>query len=199
MIIPRFVVILDREGARSDIAELAASAIQGGADVIQIREKELPESAVAEIAGQVVEAVGDPLRVAVNGYPSVAAQLGTHLHLPEGMTLDRETVRLAPVALLSRSIHGPAPALDADYAILGNLFETASKPGKAGLGLELFEEIARTRPVPVLAIGGIEPANIGDVLRHGGYGVAVRSYVIAADDPERAAREIKQELNSWRK
>jgi thiamine-phosphate diphosphorylase len=199
MSIPRFVVILDQEGARYDIAEVAASAIRGGADIVQIREKTLAEAEVALIAIRVIEAIGDPLRVAVNGFPAIAAQLGTHLHLPEAMTLDRDELDLSPGALLSRSIHGPAPALDADYAILGSLFETSSKPGKAGLGCERFEQLARVCPIPVLAIGGIEPERVRDVIRHGGNGVAVRSYVISAADPERAARNIKRELDAWKR
>lgn len=197
--IPRLVVILDRAGARYDVAEVAVAAIRGGADVIQIREKALPEAEVSKIVARVTEMVGDPLRVAVNGFPEIAARLGTHLHLPEATALDQEDVRLAQDALLSRSIHGPALAIDADYAILGNLLETGSKPGKAGLGFERFEELARACPVPVLAIGGIEPGNVRDVLRHGGHGVAVRSYVIGAAHPERAARKIKEELNSWKR
>jgi thiamine monophosphate synthase len=190
-------VILDRAGARYDVAEVAAAAIRGGADVIQVREKALPEPEVSRIVSRVVAAVGDPLRVSVNGFPAIAAELGTHLHLPEALVLERKEAGLAPGMQLSRAIHAPAPALDADYAILGNLLETGSKPGKAGLGFERFEGIARVCPVPVLAIGGIQPGQIDAVLRHGGFGVAVRSYVIGADDPERAAREMKQELDAW--
>jgi thiamine-phosphate diphosphorylase len=193
--VPQFVVILDRAGARYDVADVAVAAIRGGADVIQIREKTLPEAEVSSIAARVIEMVGDRLRVAVNGFPSIACELGTHLHLPEVMTLDRDNVSLAPGALLSRSIHDPAPVVAADYLILGNLLETGSKPGKAGLGFERFEELARASSAPVLAIGGIEPGQVKNVLRHGGYGVAVRSYVIGANHPERAAREIRRELD----
>jgi len=197
--IPRFVVILDRAGAQYDVADVAAAAIQGGADVIQIREKALPEAEVSNVVARVIETVGDPLRVAVNGFPAMTATLGTHLHLPEAMTLNRDDVSLAPGALLSRSIHDLAPVVAAEYLILGNLLETGSKPGKAGLGFERFEEMARASSAPVLAIGGIKPRHVRNVLRHGGHGVAVRSYVIGADDSERAAREIKQELDLWKK
>jgi thiamine-phosphate pyrophosphorylase len=197
--IPRFVVILDQEGARSDVAEVASAAIRGGADIVQLREKSLPEARVAEIARRIISAVEDPLRVAINGSPAIAAELGTHLHLPEAMTVRRNELHLAAGAMLSRSIHGPAPAIDAEYAILGNLLETGSKPGKAGIGFEAFESAARDCPAPVLAIGGVEPSVIRSVLDYGGYGVVVRSYVIGADDPERAAREIKQELDIWKR
>ena len=196
--IPRFVVILDQEGARIDVAEMAVAAIKGGADVVQVREKSLPEARVIEIARRIVSAVGDPLRVVINGFPAIAAELGTHLHLPEAMTVRRNELHLAPGAMLSRSIHSSAPVVDADYAILGNLLETGSKPGKVGIGFDSFDVIARDCPAPVLAIGGVDPGVVRNVLDHGGHGVVVRSYVLGADDPERATREIKKELDIWK-
>ena len=196
---PRFVVILDRAGARSDVAEVAAAAIRGGADVVQVREKESPTPEVVEIVRRVILAVGDPLKIAVNGFPGIAAEFGTHVHLPEVHGPIGEEVRLADGALLSRSIHGPTRRPRADYAILGNLLETGSKPGKAGLGFVRFGAIARACPVPVLAIGGIEPQHVADVLRHGGHGVAVRSFVIGSQDPEAAARQIRMEFDKWAK
>jgi thiazole tautomerase (transcriptional regulator TenI) len=195
--IPRFVVILDREGAHGDIATVAAAAIRGGADVVQVREKRATELEVAEIVHRVIRAIGDPLQVAVNGFPSIAAEFGTHLHLPEAGVPVGCDIRLAEGALLSRSIHGPAKSVNADYVILGNVMETSSKPGKAGIGFERFGTIARTCPAPVLAIGGMEPRHVADVLRHGGHGVAVRSFVIGSDDPATAARAIRKELEKW--
>jgi thiamine-phosphate pyrophosphorylase len=197
--IPRFVVILDRAGAKTGIAEVAAAAIRGGADVVQVREKDLNDEEVARIVESVVASTGAPNHVAVNSFPEVAAQFGTHLHLPEAFLFDRSATKLAPTACVSRSIHGSLTDLNVDYAILGNIWETGSKPGKPGLGLKTLEQIARNSVVPVLAIGGIEPANVRPILASGAYGVAVRSFVIEADDPEHAARAIKSELDTWTK
>jgi thiamine-phosphate diphosphorylase len=196
---PRFVVILDRAGVRGDVAEAAAAAIRGGADVVQVREKEANDAEVVEIVRRVILAVGDPLKIAVNGFPGIAAQFGTHVHLPEAHGPIGEDVRFADGALVSRSIHGLAEDPGADYAILGNLLETGSKLGKAGLGFERFGAIARACPVPVLAIGGVEPQHVADALAHGARGVAVRSYVIGSEDPEAAARRIRKELDKWAK
>jgi thiamine-phosphate diphosphorylase len=193
--IPRFVVILDEAGARLSLTDVARAAIAGGADVIQLREKDRPESEVEQIVAGVIEEIGDPLQVAVNGFSGIAARQGTNLHLPDHDPCNRAQLTLAPGGALSRSIHQAVGATDADYVVLGNLRESSSKPGKSGIGVTAFADIARTSPVPVLGIGGIDPAWVCDVLAAGGHGVAVRSYVIAADDPEAAARAIRREID----
>ena len=195
--IPRLVVVLDRAGCREEIGEVAAAALRGGADIVQIREKDAGESEVEALSRQVIAAVGGPARIAINGRPALAAGLGTHLHLPECHEIPADGLELGRGKLLSRSIHGPAPDLRADYAVLGNVLETGSKPGKPGLGFETFGEYARTVPRPVLAIGGIKPGDVAPVLAAGAYGIAVRSYVIGSPDPERAAREFRMELDKW--
>jgi thiamine-phosphate diphosphorylase len=197
--IPRLVVILDRAGSRGAIDEVAAAAIQGGADIVQIREKQSTEAEVAELTRQMIAAVGRPELIAVNGFPAVAAECGTHLHLPEHVSIGWQDTELAQGRLVSQSIHGPAPEFAEDYAILGNLHETDSKPGRPGLGLESFAQIAGNVPRPVLAIGGITPNDLRSILKLGGWGVAVRSYIIGSPDPERAAREFRVELDKWAK
>lgn len=195
--IPRFVVILDRAGARYGIAEVARAAVCGGADVIQVREKELASDELANFVETVIAATGGPDRVAVNSHPEIAARLGTHLHLPDSFPFDPTSIELAPGALISGSIHGPLTRPDLDYAILGNVFETDSKPGKAGLGTAALRQIVDASTCPILAIGGIGPSTIGSVMASGAYGVAVRSYVIGSDDPEDAARTIRTEIDRW--
>ena len=171
--------------------------MRGGADVVQVREKMAAEPEVAEIVRRVISVVGDPLLISVNGFPGIAAEFGTHLHLPEAFGPLSAELRLVDGAFLSRSIHCPATDTAADYVILGNLLETGSKPGKAGIGFESFSRIAQVCPAPVLAIGGIEPGHVADVSRRGGHGVAVRSFVIGSDDPEAAARAIRREIDKW--
>lgn len=195
--IPRFVVILDQAGARHDISEVAVAAIRGGVDIVQVREKWLPPEDVVEIAKLVISAVSDPTRVAVNGYPEIAADLGTHLHLPDEFMFDRASSKLASGALVSSSIHGHCHDLGADYVILGNVLPTASKPGKAGIRYQEFERVVRDCPCPVLAIGGIGPAHVAEVMKRGAHGVAVRSFVIESDHPEQSARAIRTEIDRW--
>ena len=88
--------------------------------------------------------------------------------------------RLDPYRHRSRSDRSAA----ADYALAGPAFETPSKPGYGPeIGRKGLAEIARAARVPVLAIGGINAARIGEVIAAGCAGVAVMGGVMRAADP----------------
>ena len=198
--IPRLVVILDRAGCLLPIANVAAQAIAGGADVIQIREKKLSTEELVALAEDIIDAVGDPKLVSINSNPEAAKVLSTHLHLPEQSENEVDGLALEADRLVSRSIHHPSvfeEAKDADYMILGNIFETTSKAGLAGIGTEPLALLSATTATPILAVGGIEPSNIGTVMHAGAHGVAVRSYIIGSEMPEAATRAIREEIDKW--
>ena len=198
--IPRLVVILDSAGCILPIEEVAGAAISGGADMVQVREKDLSEDKLSSLLENVIDRVGGPEFVTVNSAPRLAAIMGTHLHLPEGFESDAGEIALTPDRLLSRSIHPPVndvEGIEADYLILGNVFETDSKPGKIGIGVGALESVIRSKREPIIAIGGIAPENVGNVLAAGAYGVAVRSFIIGSSDPEQATRAIREEIDKW--
>jgi thiamine-phosphate pyrophosphorylase len=95
--------------------------------------------------------------------------------------------------LMGVSIHTvtEAEAIDPaviDYALAGPAFETASKPGYGPeIGRRGLVEIARAAPVPVLAIGGVNTARVGEVMAAGCAGVAVMGAIMRASD---AAQEV---------
>lgn len=81
----------------------------------------------------------------------------------------------------------------ADYAFLGTIFETPTHPGLAGMGLEGFTvTVRRLGSLPVVGIGGIDPARAPDVLATGAYGVAVLRGVWDARDPSDAVRRYRE-------
>jgi len=83
---------------------------------------------------------------------------------------------LPPPFLVGRSVHTvqeASAASDADYLIAGTVFPSAAKPGAAELlGLDGLRAIVSASAVPVLAIGGITPDRIADVLAAGAAGIA---------------------------
>jgi len=95
-----------------------------------------------------------------------------------------------------------AEAIDAavvDYALAGPAFETASKPGYGPeIGRKGLIEIARAAPVPVLAIGGINAARVGELIAAGAAGVAVMGAVMRAADPAREVRALIATLRGAR-
>jgi thiamine-phosphate pyrophosphorylase len=78
-----------------------------------------------------------------------------------------------------------------DYIGTGPVFPTGTKvDAKPVQGLDRLRDIVNRSPVPVVAIGGIAPANAMDCIAHGAVGVAVISCITRAADPARAARTM---------
>jgi len=87
------------------------------------------------------------------------------------------------------------PAI-ADYAVAGPAFETPSKPGYGPeIGRKGLREMAAAARVPVLAIGGINTARVGEVIAAGCAGVAVMGGIMRAADPALEVRTLVATLN----
>jgi thiamine-phosphate pyrophosphorylase len=101
---------------------------------------------------------------------------------------------------LGASAHDASEALaardeGADYAFLGTIFDTPTHPDRSGMGLEgLTATAGRVDGFRLVAIGGIDPARVGDVLRSGAYGVAVVRGVWDARDPAAAVKRYLQAM-----
>lgn len=170
--------------------EVVQGAIEGGADCIQLREKELESRELLERARELVSVVGDRASVIVNDRPDVAMLAGADgVHL--GQTdMSVEDVRglvgfglVVGVSTSNVEEAREAVAAGADYCGVGPMFATATKhkPEISGPGYlkeYLADPILAQRPH--LAIGGITPENIGELRAVGCRGVAVSSVVCGA-------------------
>ncbi|MEA2583749.1 MAG: hypothetical protein QOF33_1834 [Thermomicrobiales bacterium] len=196
--VPRLMLVTDRLRSSLPLADLARSAVAGGVDLVQVREKDLAVDDLRRIVASIVEAVGDPARVSVNGDVGLAKGLGTGVHLPEeGAAVRQARQLLGSTVLIGRSVHSPESARQsegADYLIAGHVFATASKPDRPPIGLEGLRRIVEAAPCPVLAIGGITATNAGSVIGAGAYGAAVVSAINGAVDPAEAACAIRRQL-----
>jgi len=105
-------------------------------------------------------------------------------------------------AWLGASAHDATEALaaraeGADYAFLGTIFDTPTHPERKGMGLEgLAATAGRVGGFPLVAIGGIDPARVPDVLAAGAYGVAVVRGVWDARDPATAVRRYLEAIEA---
>ena len=192
--LPRLLLVSDRAAARGrPLVELIAAVCDAlnGDLLIQLREKELADAELRALAAQLRDALNDRTPIVVNDRPQLARELGLGLHLPAASASAAERP-----PLLGRSAHNPAEAWRAigdgvDYAVVGTIFPTGSKPGHAGDGLEHLRALAeQLSPIPAYAIGGIDAANAADAIAAGARGVAVRSSILGADDPPAAAQAI---------
>lgn len=143
----------------------------------------------------VIPAVANQVTLLVNDRVDLAKALdlsGAHLgqrSLPPKVA--REI--LGPASLLGLSVHGLAEAQHADFSALdfllvGTIFPSASHPdGRAG-GVERLREVGAVTSLPLLAIGGVDPVRVPDLLLAGAHGVAVRGGIWEERDPSGATR-----------
>lgn len=205
--LPRLHAVTDaRILALPDLAaratRLAAGA--GPALAFHVRDRALPGRELlqrAHLLGSVARAAGASL--ILNARADIARAAGaTGLQLGQLDLTPGEARAVLGAGWGGRigvSVHGTAEAAaataaGADWLLLGNIFPTASHPGRPGLGLAALELIA-AGPCPVIAIGGITPDAVVDVHRAGAFGVAAISALWDAADPAAAATAM---LAPWR-
>ncbi|MEB3054900.1 thiazole tautomerase TenI [Bacillus pseudomycoides] len=85
----------------------------------------------------------------------------------------------------------------ADSLVYGHVFPTSCKKDVPARGLEEISDIARRLTIPITAIGGITPKNIGEVLRAGVSGIAVMSGIVSDSNPYKQARLYKETIRKW--
>ena len=188
---PPLLLVTDRAQARRSLAEIVAAALAGGCRWISLREKDLPEDEQVVLARMLMPmAHKSGARLMLHGEAALAKMAGVDgAHLPSGSDAAAARARIGPGKLIGVSIHTvtEAEAIDpqaADYAIAGPAFETPSKPGYGPeIGRKGLGEMARACRVPILAIGGINTARVGEVMAAGCAGVAVMGGVMRAVDP----------------
>ena len=182
-------------------AELLArvrAALDGGADVLQLRCKDaeaLPYLRLAERVGALARDAGVPFFV--NDRPDVARSAGADgVHLGQQDLPVAWARRVFPGGMIGRSSHAPADAERAlaeraDYFAVGPVWPTPTKPGRPAAGLAYVRDVAaRGLDVPWFAIGGITRANEHEVLDAGATRVAVVRAVLDAPDPAESARAL---------
>jgi thiamine-phosphate diphosphorylase len=189
---------LDGEGDRIDaLLAYIAEASDAGIDLVQIRELDLPAARLFDLVSRgLVRVRGSRTRILVSDRLDVALAAGAHgVHL-RSQSVDAARIRpfVPPGFLLGRSVHSVEEAIVAetagglDYLILGTMFPTVSKPSSHPLaGLEALRAAARVCRIPVLGIGGINLANVGEVARSGAAGVAAIGLFLGRHAPGRAA------------
>jgi len=177
-------------------AEVAAGAIEGGANAVQLR---APEHGDAELR-PLARALADRCRergvlFIVDNRVELALACGAAgVHLGQGDPWPTARARLGPDLVLGVSVEdarqaSAAEAAGADY--LGvTVFASVTKPEAVPHGLRGLRRISAATRLPVLGIGGIDAANARQVLDAGAAGVAVISAVAAAPDPAAATREL---------
>jgi thiamine-phosphate pyrophosphorylase len=184
--------------------DVATAAIDGGANVVQVRAPELGDAELEGLARDVVEAcAGSPTLPIVNDRIDVAiasGAAGVHVGQGDGPELVRARIgdRLLGVSVSTPEEARLATAFGADY--LGvTVWATATKPEAEPVGLDGLAAVVRATALPVVGIGGVSASNATEVLDAGASGVAVVSAVGAADDAKEATQALVEIVSGWKK
>ena len=160
----------------------ARAAADASLDFFQIREPDLPDGALLDLATRVRDATaGSTLRILINDRLDIALAAGLDgVHL-RGTSYPASRAREIATSglLIGRSVHGvdEAKAVEAggglDYLVFGTIFATASKPADRVLaGVQTLDAAVRACRLPILAIGGITLDNAALVAQAGAAGLA---------------------------
>lgn len=182
--------------------DAVASALKGGVDILQLREKNMPANKIIELGKKVKLLCAEyGATFIVNDRVDIAYVLdadGVHLGQDD---MDIESARkiLGSNAIIGISTHAPEQAQKAvndgaDYIGMGPVFTTPTKPGRQSVGLEYVKWVSENIKIPAFAIGGIDLDNVQDVVNAGAKKIAVVRAIINSDNPEKAAQEFLKVL-----
>lgn len=195
-------IVTDRKASRGrDHMSMVRAALDGGADVIQLRDKDLSGRDLYALAREMASLVhASRARFIVNDRLDIALAAGA-----DGVHLGQYDLPVAaarslspPSFIIGVSVGSVEEALAAErdganYIALSPVFSTPTKDDAGpGHGLEVLREIKAAVKLPVIAIGGVNAGNVTEVVGAGADGVAVISAVLGADDVEAAARSMRE-------
>lgn len=180
----------------------AREACRGGADVIQLREKEMEDGEFHRLAAAMADICREHGAIfLINDRPHIASLVDAGgVHGGQG-DLPVALIRrlLGPDKIIGRSTSGPefakqALADGADYIGVGPVFETNTKKHRAAAGLEYVSWISQWGGMPYFAIGGVNRKTIGEVIAAGARSVAICTAVTMAKDIAAETAHFKAQL-----
>ncbi|XKE69252.1 thiazole tautomerase TenI [Jeotgalibacillus malaysiensis] len=170
-------------------------------DFIHLREKTKTAKEIYEMVELLINTGVPPSKIIINDRADVACVTnvrGVHLafhSLP--VELVKQTFKNLTVGCSVHSLEEAqiAEQQGADYVIFGHIYSTQSKPGLIPQGLAQLSFISQSISIPVIAVGGIKPANSADVIGAGAQGIAVMSGILGAKNPLKAVQQYRSYLS----
>jgi thiamine-phosphate pyrophosphorylase len=183
-----------------DLEALLRAALTGGADIVQLREKELGRSEI-ELAAQTFRRVADTFSALfiLNDDPELARRCdadGVHVG-QDDVSAEQARELLGPDAIIGLSTHSEEQIAagaerPVDYISVGPIWETPTKEGRPAVGLELIAHAAQHAAHPFFAIGGIDPSKAAQVVEAGAERLCAVRAIRDSADPAGAATALRQ-------
>lgn len=188
---------------RDDLIPFVSECIEGGVDVLQLREKNATAKRIVELArlvGDVCRSLDVPF--ILNDRPDLALEAGA-----DGVHVGQEDVSaqlarrlMGEDAIVGLSTHAPEEVLASveepvEYVSAGPVVPTPTKPGRAGTGIEYLRLAVAEARRPVFVTGGVSPETIPELADAGARHFVVVRYLTEADNPRRAARQLRDAVD----
>jgi thiamine-phosphate pyrophosphorylase len=201
----RLYFVCDAVPGGRDPEPLLRAALDGGVDIVQLREKEAGTRVIERAADtfrRVCDTYGVPF--ILNDDPELAMAVradGVHIGQEDMSVADARRI-IGPNHLLGLSTHSEEQIATAhqtvrdgipiDHISVGPINETPTKPGRPATGLDLIRHAASTATLPFFAIGGIDPDNVLEVLQAGARRICVVRAIHDSPDPTATATSLRR-------
>lgn len=193
-------LITDRGNTRGrELSVVIEEALKGGVRAVQLREKDLSSRDLYATAYEMRKLTSSyGARLFINDRADIALAVdadGVHLGA-SSMPVHRARKVLGKGRMIGVSCHNMVSALSAqekgaDFITFGPVFFTPSKAAYGDpVGVGKLADIIELLKIPVFALGGINQGNISQIVEAGGDGIALISAILAADDPQGAAKNL---------
>jgi thiamine-phosphate pyrophosphorylase len=201
-------VILDRQAlAGRNELEIAEQVIQGGAKVIQLRDKQSSKAELLPVAQELKTlCTGSGILFIINDYLDLVLAVdadGLHIgqrDLPLPIIrreLPIDKIVGCSVTTVSQAIK--AQNEGADYIAVGSIFPTPTKKDATVVGVNRLKQIRQAVSSPLVAIGGIDEDNIDEVMAAGADSIAVISAVLSKEDVKGAVQRLMAKMGMSRR
>ena len=178
--------------------------VLGGVDLIQLRAKKLPLSAIAELGQKMRAAIpsAGPIFI-LNDHPELVAEIGADgIHVgQDDLSVAEARSQARPGALVGKSTHSLDQAIaaekeGADYIGVGPIYATPTKPDYVPVGPALIGQVRDAVRVPQFCIGGINEQTLPEVLAAGALRVVIVSALLQSDDIPAYCQLVREQLKA---
>lgn len=200
----KLYLVTSRDNFKTETDFIAAitSAVSGGVDIVQLREKKETEEKTLALAIKIKESlINTNALFIVNDRLDIALSSGADgVHLgQDDLPADKAREITPPGFLIGLSTHKPeqgerALKTSADYLGVGPVFKTPTKPDYTPAGFDYVEWANKNIKLPWFAIGGIDELNVSKVISKGASRVAVVRAIMNSENPQKTSKNIKEML-----
>lgn len=189
----KLFVVTERKLVAGDFLKHLRRIIAARPHAIILREKDLSFSAYLSLVDQLIPLCENAdVHLILNWRDPMIRYPGTLVQLPYAVAKNGPVGTPFAVSVHSVAEIDQLNDSQAAYYLVGNIYETSCKPGKAACGLAFLTECTHAARQPVIAIGGITPERVPDILATGAAGYAVRSPLMTAADPVSLIKRFHQ-------